>query len=156
MPFSVNETTEDQAIRSILDYSEHTDWPDIEQTPINEFQTPFLATISFPTLFPYGHGDPTYEGRERSVSLTDALKHLIKYAEKGSDNQWHWRFANHPRFPYWGLNMKQYHQLLSQANNIYLQQHPDDANLTIEDMKSMIGQLSAEQLMNRLQRYAAK
>ena len=155
MPFPVNETTEDQAIRSILDGSEHTDWPDIEQTPINEFQTPFLATMSFPTLFPYGRGDPTYAGRERSVSLADALKHLIKYAKKSSDNQWHWCFANHPRFPYWGLNMKQRHQLLSQAN-IYLQQHPEDANLTIEEMKSMIGQLSAEQLMNRLQRYAAK
>lgn len=111
--------------------------------------------MAFPGLLPYGRGDPTYTDCERSVSLADAHKHLIKYAEKSSGNQWHWRFSNHPCFPYWGLNVKQCSQLPSQGN-IYLQQHPEDANLTIDDMKSMIGQLSAEQLMHRLQRYAAK
>ena len=120
--------------------------PDIDQTPVNEFKTPFLATMDFPTLFPYGHGDPTYGGRQRAVSLTDGLKHLIKYAEITKDNQRYWHFASHPRFPYWGRNMKQRHQVLSQAN-VYLQKHPEDANLTTENMKTMIGQLSAEQLM---------
>ena len=38
-----------------------------------------------------------------------------------------WRFASHPRFPYWGFNMKQQHQLLSQIS-VYLQHHPGDAN----------------------------
>ena len=51
--------------------------------------------------------------------------------------------------------MKQRHQLLSQAN-IYLKQNPEDANLTAEELKEMIGQVSAIQLMNRVQRYAAK
>ena len=50
--------------------------------------------------------------------------------------------------------MKQRHQLLSQAN-IYLKQNPQDANLTAEELKEMIGQMSATQLMNRVQRYAA-
>lgn len=51
--------------------------------------------------------------------------------------------------------MKQRHQLLSQAN-IYLQQHPADANLTVEDLRAMVGNLPAEQLMKRLECYAAK
>ena len=110
--------------------------------------------MAFPALFPYGHGDPTYSGRERAVSLTDGLKHLIKYAEISRD-QPHWRFASHPRFPYWGLNMKQRHQLLSQAN-VYLQQHPENAAFTVDNLKEMVGRLSAEQLMKRLQRYVAK
>lgn len=103
VPFPVTHETEDKAIQSLI---EHTEWPDIGQTPINEFKTPFLATMAFPTLFPYACGDPTSPGRERPVSLTDALKHLMKYAEVTDDNPRLWRFASHPRFPYWGLNMK--------------------------------------------------
>ena len=125
LPLPVADTTEDEAVHSIIN-SEHTEWPDIGQTPVNEFQTPFLATMAFPTLFPYAQGDPTNPGRQRAVSLTDALAHLIRYGERTHDDQWKWRFASHPRFPYWGLNMKQRHQLLSQVN-VYLHQHPHDA-----------------------------
>ena len=63
--------------------------------------------------------------------------------------------ASHPRFPYWGFNMKQWHQLLLQAN-IYMQQHTEGASLTVDQMRSRIGQFSAEQLMKRLQHYEAK
>ena len=62
---------------------------------------------------------------------------------------------SHPRFPYWVLNMKQRHQLLSQAN-VYLRQHPADANMTMEELKQMVNSMSANQMMNRLQRYVSK
>ena len=155
LPNPMTESTEDKAIRSMIDGDDCSTWPNIDQSPVNEFHTPYLATLAFPTLFPYGQGDPTYPGRQRAISLTDGLKHLLRYGELTSNNQWYWRFASHPRFPYWGLNMKQRHQLLGQAN-VYLQQHPEDANLTVENMKEMVDQLSSEQLMKRLQRYAAK
>ena len=51
--------------------------------------------------------------------------------------------------------MKQRHQLLSQAK-VYLSQNPQDANLTTEQLREMVGQMSAHQLVNRLQRYVAK
>lgn len=51
-----------------------------------------------------------------------------------------WRFASHPRFPYWALNMKMRHQLISQAS-IYFHQNPDNANLTIEELQAMVGSL---------------
>ena len=51
--------------------------------------------------------------------------------------------------------MKQRHQLLSQAR-IYLTQNPEDANLTTEELRQMVGQMTANHLMNRLQRYVAK
>ena len=39
---------------------------------------------------------------------------------------------------------------------MYLYQNPADANLSIDDLRDMVGCLSAEHLMRRLQRYAAK
>ena len=111
--------------------------------------------MAFPTLFPHGRGDPTNKRRLREVTLTEGFKHLIRYAEHFSTGQFVWRFASHPRFPYWALNMKQRHQLLSQAR-VYLTQNPQDANLTTEELQEMVRQMSAQQLMNRVQRYVAK
>ncbi len=51
--------------------------------------------------------------------------------------------------------MKQRHQLLSQAN-VYLRQHPADANMTMEELKQMVNSMSANQTVNRLQRYVSK
>ena len=51
--------------------------------------------------------------------------------------------------------MKQCHQLLSEAY-IYLTQNPEDGNLTTEELPEMVGQMSANQLMNCAQRYVAK
>ena len=105
--------------------------------------------MAFPTLFPYGKGDPTNRARNHNITLAEAFKHLMKFAE----------FTNgkfeYPRFPYWALNMKQRHQILSQAN-IYLRQHPADANMTMEELKDMVNSMSANQMVNRLKRYASK
>ena len=51
--------------------------------------------------------------------------------------------------------MKQRHQLITQSS-VYLHHHPANAHLTIDDLRDMVGHLRAEQLMQRLQRYAAK
>lgn len=124
-------------------------------TPMNEFQTEGLATQAFPTLFPYGKGDPTCKGRHHPVTLADAFKHLMKYCDTSPDGAARWRFASHPRFPYWALNMKQRHTLLSQSK-IYMQQNSSDSNLTIEELRTMVGTMNSVQLMKRLNRYAAK
>ena len=98
----------------------------------------FLATMSFPTLFLHAKGDPCNPGRPRSVSLSDSFKHLEKYGEiSASNNLPSWHFATHPRFPYWALNMKQRHQLLSQAK-VYPQHHPGDARLSMITRLSFI------------------
>ena len=51
--------------------------------------------------------------------------------------------------------MKQWHQLLSQTR-ISLTQNPNDANLTTEELLQMVGQMTANHLINRVQRYVAK
>ena len=155
LPFPVREITKDNAIRSIINGDDPLDWPSIGVGAINEFTTPFLATMAFPALFPHATGDPTNPARERHISITDGFKHLVKFGELNEGCDKHWRFASHPRFTYWALNMKQRHQLLSQSS-VYLHHHPADANLTVEDLQSMVGSMSAAHLMSRLQRYAAK
>lgn len=146
LPLATREPTEDNAIRAAVNGDDPIDWPDVDEQPINEFRTPGLATMAFPTLFPYGCGDPTNPGRYYNITLTEGFKHLIKYGEKTSHNDLHWRFANHPRFLYWALNMKLRHQLLSQAK-VYLSQNPGDASLTMEELRTMVDNLSSEHLM---------
>ena len=155
LPLPRREATEEQAIRSMVNGNDPVDWPVISEQPVNEFRTLGLATFAFLTLFLYGTGDPTFPGRQREVSLTEGFKHLIKYGEKNASNNLHWRFANHPRSPYWALNMKLGHQFISQAK-VYLHHNPGDANLTVEELRVMVGNLSSTQLMRRLQRCAAK
>ena len=55
-------------------------WPNITNEPINEFYaTDGIATQLFPTLLPFGTGDPTCSNHCHPVSLTEAFKHPIKY-----------------------------------------------------------------------------
>ena len=126
--------TENDDIHAMISGSNPLSWPSIINQPINEFQILGLATQAFPTLFPHGNGDPTCVTRHCKATLTEAFKHLIRYCDEIDDN-FHWRFASHPRFPYWALNMKLRHQLLSQSS-VYICQHPGDANLTIENLRT--------------------
>ena len=146
---------EEDSIRQSIAGSNILDWPELGQSGINEFCAEGLATQVFPTLFPFGRGDPTTKGRHQPVTLSDAFKHLIRYCDKSPDGCDRWRFASHPRFPYWALNMKHRHQLLSQSS-IFLKQNPTDAHLTIEQLRDMVGRLDSTNLISRIQRYASK
>ena len=61
----------------------------------------------------------TCSNRGRPISLTEAFKYLIKYADV-VNGQFKWHFATHPQFPLWALNTKQHHQLLSQTSDIHV------------------------------------
>ena len=71
-------------------------WPAVSDDPYDEFQTPHLASLCFPTLFPTGKGDFTFRGRRHEVSEKDALNYLMCFHDS--------RFATHPRFPFFALN----------------------------------------------------
>ena len=49
-------------------------------SPLNEYVTPYLATMAFPTLFPDGKGDPT------NPAILEKVKHLIKFQRKKAVN----------------------------------------------------------------------
>ena len=40
-------------------HNKHIPWPTVDNEPLNEYLTPFLATLAFPALLPDGRGDPT-------------------------------------------------------------------------------------------------
>ena len=155
MPLPHNQRLELDLIRAMINGENPIEWPTIGGEAINEFQTSGLATMAFPTLFPYGKGDPTTKDRQIEVQQADAFKHLMRYGDTSPEGNPRWRFASHPPFPYWALNMKQRHQLLSQSK-VYLRKTPADAHLTIEQLRDMVGHMNSDQLMNRIQRYAAK
>ena len=147
IPVPQQQQTEIEAIRNILQHDNTPlTWPELSKTPVSEFTTEGLATMAFPTLFPYGIGDPTKKQRHHAVSLTDAFKHLVSFGEI-VNNKIVWRFASHPRFMYWALNMKQRHQVLSQAN-VYMKQYPNDAALTLEQLKVMVNKKIQEVINN--------
>ena len=80
--------------------------------------------MAFPTLFPDGKGEPTNPATIRNITLKEKIKHLIKFAEKKGSG-WSYRFANHPRFSYWALNMVQQNQILQQTG-MFLKQNPGE------------------------------
>ena len=155
IPMPQRQRKDGDAIQDAVNKVDPLDWPATEGNALNEFKTDGLASMAFPTLFPYGKGDPTNRARQHDASLAEAFKHLMRFAEMLTNGKFEWRFATHPRFPYWALNMKQRHQLLSQAN-IYLRQHPADAHMSIKELKTMVNSTSANQMVNRLQRYVSK
>ena len=126
-------------------------WPTVDNEPLNEYLTPFLATLAFPTLFPDGKGDPTNPSLHRDVPLAERVKHLLRFGEN-IDGKWLYRFASHPRFAYWALNMIQRKRILQQTG-IFLKQNPGEAHLTVEELKQMAADNDTNVFVSKLSRY---
>ena len=153
LPISEYQQQEIQAIQHELSKNQHQAmcWPTIGSEPINEYTTPFLATLAFPTLFPDGKGDPTNPSLHQDVSFGERVKHLLKYAEK-KDGKWVYRFASHPRFAYWALNMTERKRILQQTS-IFLKQNPGESHLTTEELKQMAASNSVDAFLCKISRY---
>ena len=152
LPVPQSKCQEIDAIRDkFSEASQPVNWPSLGDSPISEFSTPFLASMAFPCLFPDGLGDPTNPGIQREIPFHEKIKHLMKFAEK-KDGKFFYRFATHPRFPYWALNMIQRKRALEQSN-FYLKQNPSDQHLTIDELQEMIATNSSAALMTKMSRY---
>ncbi len=119
-----------------------TSWPGTG--PINEFTTEGYMTCAFPTLFPTGSAD-FLATRVNTVTVGNYFKHLMIY-EDG-------RFARHPRFRYFAKNTEMcWHAL--QTGRVYIHQHPNDARLSVDKHRDMVGR-EGEAFSNRVLHYAA-
>jgi len=119
-------------------------WSTIGGAPINEFTTEGYFSMAFPTLFPTGAAD--FLGhRHNQVTIGNYFTHLLKYDDG--------RFARHPRFRFFALNTKMRWRAL-QAGRIYIQQHPGDAQLSVDELRDMVGR-EGEAFSNRVLHYAA-
>ena len=158
LPFHENTKKEKEIVSTLPQTEEEKyEWR-IDDNPLNEFQTEFLATMSFPSLFPDAKGDPTNSGTVRNISENETesfalkIKHLIKFGEK-INNVWKYRFASHPRFSYWAYNILYRKRLLGQGN-FFIKQNPGEAALTIEELHSMLTTGNHSQIMTKLMHYA--
>ena len=154
LPMPEKQKPEIQATRDrLLEQPSSVHWPTVDNRPLSEFLTPFLATMAFPTLFPNGKGDPTNPSLIRDIPFSDRIKHLIKFAEK-RDGKWFYRFATHPRFSYWALNMIQRRRALDQSS-IYIKQNPGDAHLSVEELQDLANTNDTCHLLSKVYRYAS-
>ena len=94
---------------------------------------------AFPTLFPTGAADFAATCVHK-VTIGDYIKHLMMYRDG--------RFARHPHFRYFALNTEMRWRAL-QAGNIYVRQHTRDAQLTVEELREMVGS-EGEAFSNRV------
>lgn len=131
-----------------LEYPEHS------IDPLSEFNTAYLASMAFPTLFPTGKGDPfAVSERTHKESLLTRVKKLLYYGEYDKDSL-ECRFAQHPRFVMWIHNIIYRHKTLDQGN-VYLQQNQNDKMLSTEEIKTMIENGQINNVINNLKRYMA-
>ncbi|XP_028419285.1 uncharacterized protein LOC114545138 [Dendronephthya gigantea] len=82
IPMRQRQRKDGAAIQDAVNEVDPLDWPSTEGNAVNEFKTDGLASMAFPTLFPHGKGDPTNRVRQHEVSLAEAFKHLMKFAER--------------------------------------------------------------------------
>ena len=119
-------------------------WPTIGGTPINEFTTEGYFSCAFPTLFPTGAAD--FSGRRQNqVTIGNYFKHLMMYDDS--------RFAKHPRFRFFALNTEMRWRAL-QTGRVYVRQHPGDAQLSLDELRDMVGG-QGEAFSNRVLHYAS-
>lgn len=153
LPIPECQQQEVQAIQQQLlcHQATHMPWPTVDNEPLNEYVNPFLATLAFPTLFPDGKGDPTNPSLHRNIPLAERVKHLLRFGEN-KNGRWLYRFATHPRFAYWALNLIQRKRILQQTG-IFLKQNSGEAQLTAEDLEQMVANNNAHVFISKLSHY---
>lgn len=117
-------------------------WPPQGSTPVDEFHSEGYFTLAFPTLYPTGDADFTVP-RHRTVTIGNYFKHLMLYKDG--------RFSKHPRFRYFALNTEMRRRAL-ESGRIYIRQHPEDARLTIEELRQLVDPVA---FSNRVLHFAA-
>ena len=84
-------------------------WPAFGD-PLSEFSTDGLFTKAFPALFPTGTADFSL-ARTKSLALHEWVKHLMRYHDA--------RFARHPRFRFFALNLIFRHRAMGRGKFLF-------------------------------------
>ena len=118
--------------------------PNREHNPINEFSMEGYFSLAFPTLFPTGAAE-FLASRIHKITIGNYFKHLVMYDDR--------RFAKHCRFRYFALNTEMRWRAL-QTGRIYVRQNPEDAQLSVDELRDMVGR-DGENFSSRVLHYAA-
>ena len=149
IPTAPRRRTESETVRQLVHQArtnqtpQPLSWP-TTGSPLNEFTTEGYMTCAFPTLFPTGNAD-FLAPRLHTVTVGNYFKHLLMYHDR--------RFAQHPRFRYFALNTEMRWRAL-QTGRVYVhQQHPNDARLSVDELKDMVGR-EGQAFSSRVLHYA--
>lgn len=144
VPFVHHTMTEQESINHALHSNSTFSWPATQQNPINEFHSEGYFSCAFPILFPTGKAE-FLAPRLNAITIGNYFKHLMLYDDG--------RFAKHCRFRYFALNTEMRWRAL-QTGRVYVRQNPEDAHLSIEDLRDMVGR-QGEIFANHVLHYAA-
>ena len=147
VPMAVRSMTEQEAARQSMQQREsgqNSSTPSTVMWPTNEFTTEGYFSCAFPTLLPTGAGDFSGQ-RQNQITIGNYFKHLMMYDDS--------RFAKHPRFRFFALNTEMRWRAL-QTGRVYVRQHPGDAQLSLDELRDMVGR-QGEAFSNRVLHYAS-
>ena len=102
-------------------------WPTLGD-PLSEFSTEGLFSKAFPALFPLGMGDFSLP-RRRSLALYEWVKHLMRYRDP--------RFATHPRFRFFALNLIYRHRAMRQGRFLF-SRNISHNNMTVGQLREAL------------------
>lgn len=119
-------------------------WPTIGD-PLSEFTTDGLFTKAFPALFPLGKGDFSLP-RKKSLALYEWIKHLIRFHDS--------RFARHPRFRFFALNLIFRHRAMGRGKFLF-SRDIGNRDMTVAQLRSALkedgGHILASKIVRCLQ-----
>lgn len=133
------------------------DWPVQSKDCVKEFGNPGLFAKCFPSIFPYGIGDPTSKTRHISVSLSDGIHHLQKYAYVTLEQKLVWPFAQHRIAPFYAHDVHLRQALLGQSAIFLKQNENADAEFPASReafLEALQDPTRSSRIMKLINRYA--
>ena len=129
---------------------------------VNDFNTPNIQAMAFPTLFPFGTGDTTKQARTTLVTMNEGNRHLMWFAVKDPETgKIIYPFVVHDSWCFWAQNTDERHRFQKQQN-FYWNNAGDHRNYSLEDLVKILEDRHnpehAEQLrdiLSKMSRYAA-
>ena len=105
---------------------------------LNDYSTPGIQSMAFPTLFPYGEGDVTKRSRLYDVTFTNAMKHYLNYSIYSSQKKrLLFPYAMHKRWVHWAQNTAERHRFNGQRQ-VFIRRNEGVSNLTIENLRNIV------------------
>ena len=104
-------------------------WPTTGTTPASEFTTPYVFTMAFPCLFPYGKGDFHINHPVTCPTLHNWAEHLLWYQDG--------RFARHKVWKFVVHNMIMRKRALEQSW-FFVDQQLGDPQITVADLQERL------------------
>ena len=104
------------------------DWPEICESPVNEYVTQGYITMAFPTLFPYGKADLLQRHPKKEIKHKEYFTFLFNYRDG--------RFSKHKRFRYFAVNSFLRWSSCNHAK--YFVERKKMKNMSVEELKDKI------------------